>query len=224
MDCEKILFCYRDDKVKKPVAFETGEETKVVAAIPCTRAFLKKELLISRKRIKKDIAKIYETSGAQFLWLDDELCSFLQVEKMELPQILLVDWLSQIPFFHTLIFADNGNAGALEHISQKTDKLAGVCVVCYEKFVEDYEELASILFQREGIVLQIFTYEGLESRADGFREQVILKGRAALLDFEERRSFWDRRLGNEISYYSFLNENRLFLDTFRKNRYNTLTK
>lgn len=224
MDHEKILFCYRDDKVKKPVIFETGEETKVVAALPCTRAFFKKELVISRKRIKKDIAKIYETSGAQFLWLDEELCSFLQIEKMELPEKLLVDWLLQIPFFHTLIFADDGNAMALEHISQKTDKLAGACVVCYEKFLEDYEELASILFQREGIVLQIFTYEELEKRVQNISVQMVLKGRAALLDFEERRSFWDRRLGKEISYYSFLNENRLFLDTFRKNRYNTLTK
>lgn len=224
MDREKILFCYRDDKVKKPVVYETGEATKAVAAIPCTRVFLKKELLISKQRIKKQIAKIYEESGAQFLWLDDELCSFLQIERMELPEKLLVDWLSQIPFFHTLIFADDGNAGALEHISKKTDKLAGVCVVCYEKFIGDYENLSGVLFQREGIVLQIFSYEELEKRTQTFSEQVILKGRAALLDLEERRSFWDRRLGKEISYYSFLNENRLFLDTFRKNRYNTLTK
>lgn len=224
MDCEKILFCYRDDKVKNPVVFETGEEEKAVAAIPCARVFLKRELMISRQRIKKQIAKIYETSEAQFLWLDDELCGFLQMEKMELPKRLLVDWLSKIPFFHTLIFADDSNAGALEHISQNTDKLAGVCVVCYEKFVSDYENVAMSLFQKEGIVLQIFTYEELEKRTQSFGEQVIVKGRAALLDLEERRSFWDRRIGKEISYYSFLNENRLFLDTFRKNRYNTLTK
>ena len=35
MDSEKILFCYRDDKLKKPVLYETTDATKVMAALPC---------------------------------------------------------------------------------------------------------------------------------------------------------------------------------------------
>lgn len=224
MDSEKILFCYRDDKLKKPVIFDTKIETKAVAAIPCSRVFFAKRVLYSPKRVKRWIAESYETVGAQYLWLEEELCRFLEIERMDLPEILIEDWLVGIPFFHTLIFADDDSGRALDYIHTKIDKLVAVCVVCYEKYVPEYEDLATNLFQREGIYLQIFTYEMLEANSRLFREQVILKGRTALLDFEQRRTFWDRRLEKDIGYYSFWNENRLFLDTFKKNSYNTLTK
>ena len=224
MDSEKILFCYREDEEKSPCLLETGESNKVVAAIPCMKTVLGRKVKIRAGKVKKQIARIFEALEAQYLWMDDALCEFLQLEKTDLPEKIIEDWLSKIPFNHTLIFADDGNMRAMEYILKRTEKLAAVSVVCYEKYVSDYENLAMSLFQREGIVLQIFTYEELERRVHSFREHVILKGRAALLDFEDRRSFWNRRLEKEISYYSFLNENRLFLDTFRKNRYNTLTK
>lgn len=224
MDSEKILFCYRDDKIKRPVIFDTVEGNKIVAAIPCSKIFLGKRVSISHKRVKKWIAKCYETAETQYFWLEEELCNFLQMEKMDLPEILIEDWLLEIPFFHTLIFADDDTGRAIEYIHTKTDGLAAVCVVCYEKYVMEYENLATCLFQKEGIVLQIFTYEQLEKKTRSFCEQVILKGRAALLDFDGRRAFWDKRISKDIGYCSFWNEIRLFLDTFKKNSYNTLTK
>ena len=224
MDSEKILFCYRDDKLKKPFVYEATDEMKIVAAVPCVRSFLGKTFFISHKQVKKNIAALYEASGAEYLWLNDALCLFLQMDKMDLPEILYEKWLSDVPFFHTLVFADDKKGRALKHILTKTDKLAAVCIVCYEKNISDYEELATKLFQREGIVLQIFTYEMLEERADVFARDLIIKGRAAVLDFDSRRSFWDKRLQKDMGYYSFWNEIRLFLDTFQKNRYNTLTK
>lgn len=224
MDSEKILFCYRDDKLKKPFVYEAADEMKIVAAVPCDRSFLGKTFPISRKQIKKNIAAIYESSGAGYLWLDDSLCDFLQMDKMDLPEILYEKWLSEVPFFHTLVFADDKVGRAIEHIHAKTDKLAAVCVVCYEKNISEYEELAAKLFQKEGIVLQIFTYEVLEEKRELLVRDLIIKGRVAVLDFDDRRSFWDKRLKKDMGYYSFWNEIRLFLDTFQKNGYNTLTK
>jgi len=55
-------------------------------------------------------------------------------------------------------------------------------------------------------------------------KEVYLKGRSALLDFDDKRGFWAKRIQNEIGYYSFGREIGLFLDTFRKNSYNTLIK
>ncbi len=224
MDSEKILFCYRNDKIKKPIIYESTDGMKIVAAVPCVRSFLGKTFFISHKQVKKNIAALYEASGAEYLWLDDSLCEFLQMEKMDLPEILVEKWLLEIPFFHTLVFADDKKGRVLKHILAKTDKLAAACVIVYEKSMADYEELAAELFRKEGIVLQIFTYERLEERADVFARDLIKKGRCAVLDFNSRRSFWDKRLQKDISYYSFWEEIRLFLDTFQKNRYNTLTK
>lgn len=224
MDSEKILLCYRDDKIKVPAIFDTMQENKVVAAIPCKRRFLGKEYFIKKNRVKCRIAETYETVGAEYLWLDEKLCAYLEMEKMDLPDILLKEWLGKIPFFHTLIFGDDEKGRAGDYIRTKTDRLAAVCVVCYEKNMLEYETLATRLFEAEGIVLQIFSYEALEKNPDLFYKEVIVKGRSALLDLQERRAFWDGRLQKDMGYYSFCNENRLFLDTFKKNRYNTLTK
>lgn len=224
MDSEKILFCYRDDKIKKAAFYETADEMRLVAPMPCVRTLFGKTFSIDQRRIKKNIAAIYEASGAQYLWLDDALCDYLQMDKMDLPEVLLEKWLEEIPFFHTLVFADDKRGRALGYIRAKTDKLASVCVVCYEENVLEYENLAAFLLQKEGMVLQIFTYEMLYAKPKLFANGLILKGRAAVLDFEGKRSFWDKRLLNDMGYYSFWKEIRLFLDTFQKNRYNTLTK
>ena len=224
MDSEKILFCYRDDKIATPCFKETGKENREVVAIPCVKTFWGRKFRISTAKLKKQIASIYEKCGASYLWLDDELCEYLKMEKQDLPDVLIDDWLEKLPFYHTLVFSDDSAMRAYGYLSKKTERLAILGVVCYEVNREAYEALAAELFLKEGIVMQIFTYEELEKNTQIFRNQAVLKGRAAVLDFEERRSFWDRRLGNEIVYHSFLMENRLFLDTFRKNRYNTLTK
>ena len=224
MNSEKILFCYREDKVKKPVIFDAEEDCRVVAAIPCSRSFFGKKFPIRKQQVKRWIAESYEKAGAEYFWLEEELCEYLQMKKMDLPEVLLKNWLERIPFFHTLIFADDEAGRAIDYIPNKTDKLAIACVVCFEKYRVEYENLAIELFQKEGIVLQVLTYGMLEKNVHLFQEQVVVKGRAALLDFDRRRSFWDRRLKKDIGYYSFWNENRLFLDTFKKNRYNTLTK
>ncbi len=224
MDSEKILFCYRDDKIKKTAFYETTDEMLLVAPLPCARTLFGRSFSISPKQIKKNIAGVYEASGAQYLWLDDALCDFLQMDRMYLPEILLEKWLEEIPFFHTLVFADDKRGRALGYIRMKTDRLAAVCIVCYDKNVPEYENLAATLLQKEGIVLQIFTYEMLTACPKLFESELILKGRAAVLDFEGKRSFWDKRLLNDMGYYSFWKEIRLFLDTFQKNRYNTLTK
>ena len=224
MDNEKILFCYRDDETPAPCVKETGRIDRAVVAIPCVKTFLGRKFRISAGKLKKQIASVYEECEAQYLWLDDELCEYLKMDKTDLPDILIDDWLEKIPFYHTLLFADDSAMHAFNYLSKKTERLATLGVVCYETHREAYDTLAVELFLREGIVLQIFSYEELEQNIRIFRNQAVLKGRVALLDFEERRNFWDRRLGNEIAYHSFLMENRLFLDTFRKNRYNTLTK
>lgn len=195
-----------------------------VVAISCVKTIWGRKFRISTAKLKKQIASIYEKCGASYLWLDDELCEYLKMEKQDLPDVLIDDWLEKLPFYHTLVFSDDNAMRAYEYVSKKTERLAILGVVCYEVHREAYEALAAELFLKEGIVLQIFSYEELEKNTQIFRTQAVLKGRAAVLDFEERRSFWDRRLGNEIVYHSFLMENRLFLDTFRKNRYNTLTK
>lgn len=224
MDNEKILFCYRDDKQRKPIVFGSTDDIKTVAAVPCIRRIWKKRISIKQKWLKKDIARLYERSKAGYLWLDDALCDFLGMERMDLPGSLIANWLSKIPFFHTLIFADDEKGSALEYILTKTDKVAAICVVCYENNVSAYEELAKKIFQREGIVLQVFTYEVLGEKLIPFGEKAILKGRSAVLDFDRKRSFWDKRLSDDIGYYSFWHQIRLFLDTFQKNGYNTLTK
>ena len=224
MDNEKILFCYRDDKIKKPIIFDTKDAIKQVAAVPCSRKFLGKTIPVSQNRIKREIAEIYEKTEAGYLWLEDELCEFLKMKKMEYPEMLFERWLAEIPFFHTLIFADDTKGRAIDYILGKTERVAAVCVVCEGERISDYEELAVTLFQREGIILQIFTYEMLEDHSRLFEKELIVKGRAALLDFDEKRSFWDRRLLKDMRYYSFGKEIRLFLDTFQKNGYNTLTK
>ena len=157
-------------------------------------------------------------------FLREGMLDFLQMEKMDLPEVLLEKWLEEIPFFHTLVFADDRRGRALDYICTKTDGLAAVCIVCYEENVLEYENLAAFLMQKEGIVLQIFTYEMLYAKPKLFANGLISKGRAAVLDFEGKRSFWDKRLLNDMGYYSFWKEIRLFLDTFQKNRYNTLTK
>ena len=236
MDSEKILFCYRDDEINRPTVYGPADEMRIVAAIPCCRhwpgkvmpieqrLFGEKLFLQSQRQVKKSIAGIYEKSGAGYLWLDESLCDFLQMEKMDLPEILLEKWLDGIPFFHTLILADDRRGRALEAIYGRMDKLAAVCVVCYEKNISDYEAAAVKLFQNEGIVLQIFTYEMLNGNPEFLWDNLVIKGRAAVLDLDEKYSFWDKRLLRDIGYYSFWKEIRLFLDTFQKNRYNTLTK
>ena len=224
MDSEKILFCYRDDKLKKPVLYETTDATKVMAALPCTRTFWGRKIPKNIRRIKTNIATVYENTGASYLWLDEELCAFLQMEKMDLPQILFENWLLQIPFYHTLILGDDKKLRALDCFRGRTEGLAAVCVICYESNVSEYRYLAEEFLENEGIVLQIFTYEDLENDINYFYKQVRIKGTAAVIDLDDRNRFWDKRLLKDIGYYSFWKEIRLFLDTFRKNGYNTLTK
>lgn len=224
MDSEKILFCYRDDKVKKAMLYQDMTEMGVVAAIPCTRKIFGKNRELRQGVVKKSIATLYEMSEANYLWLEDSLCEFLQMEKMDLPDILRNKWLEKIPFFHTLIFADDEKEHAIRFMEEQSGNLAAVCVICYEKYILDYEELARKLFLKEGLVLQIFTYEKLEERRGLFSQAVLFKGRVALLDFDDRGSFWEKRCLKDMGYYSFWKEMGLFLDTIRKNRYNTLTK
>ena len=224
MDSEKILFCYRDDKLKKPVFYETADENTIMAALPCTKTIWGRKVPRSVKRIKMNIAALYENTGASFLWLDEDLCEFLQLEKMDLPQILFENWLMEVPFYHTLILGDDKKLRALEFFRMRTSGLAAACVVCYEEDVFEYRYLAEELFENEGIVLQIFSYEELENDFKLFCNHVRIKGTAAVIDLDDRSRFWDKRLLKDMRYHSFWKEIRLFLDTFRKNGYNTLTK
>lgn len=224
MDREKIILFYRDDNLKQPILFENQEGYKIVAAIPCQKRFLGKKKGIKTERIKKWIKEIYDESGAYYFWLEDVLCEYLGMDKMSLPDGVVNEWLDKIPFFHTLIYADNETARAKEYIQTRLKKVATICVVCYEDKRSEYEKLEMDFCEKEGIVLQIFTYQELSQNVAYFQNQVILKGRAAVLDFEDRRSFWDKRLEKGMGYYSVVNENRLFLDTFKKNRYNTVIK
>ncbi len=224
MDSEKILFCYRDDSIKKATLYCTEDVARHMAAIPCCRKLWGKDFLISQRKVKKSIAEIYENSGAGYLWMEEDLCEFLQMEKMDLPDVLWEKWLYGIPSFHTLIFADDTKGRAIRFLEEMTQNLAAVCVICYNEFVPEYEELSHRLFLKEGIVLQVLTYEMLAQRQNAFEQEVLFKGRVAVLDFADKRSFWDKRLLKDMGYYSFWKEMRLFLDTFRKNRYNTLTK
>lgn len=224
MDSEKILFCYRDDSIKKAVLFYTKDSGSLMAAIPCYRRFVGKNYAMRPAKVKKSIAEIYEKSGAGYLWLEEDLCDFLQMERMDFPDILVEKWLEDIPFFHTLVFADDKKGRAMHFLEERVNNLAAVCVVCFEGYAPEYEELAERLFFKEGIVLQVLTYEMLEKRQNVFEQEGLFKGRVAVLDFADKRSFWDKRLLKDMGYYSFWKEMRLFLDTFRKNRYNTLTK
>lgn len=224
MDNEKILLCYRDDKEKKPKSLNADERQRVAAAIPCVKTIWKFSIKISKKKIKKQIRDIYEKNNAGYLWLDTALCRYLKIKTMPLPHILMEKWVLKVPFFHTLIFGDDKEMNAFEYISKRTDKLASLIIVCYDEFYDNYEKLAAELFQTEGIILQILTYEELKRNKIALKERMVIKGRTAVLDFEERRSFWRGQVENTTTYYSFLLDNRLFLDTCRKNRYNTLTK
>lgn len=224
MDSEKILFCYREDKLRKPYVFDCINDNRIVTAIPCQRKIGSRQYQVPIKKINKWIREIYQTHSMQTLWMDEALCRYLNMEKMDWPDSLIKGWLSKIPFFHTLILADNQSAVVLDVMDEITERLAALLVVCYENNLMHYEKKASDLYQREGIVLQIFTYEQLQKDREDFLNRLVLKGRVALLDFEDRRVFWEKRLKKDIGYYSFDAWNRLFLDTFRKNSYNTLTK
>lgn len=223
MDSEKILFCYREDKVKKPWISEIGAG-KMLAFVPCVQKFAFREYPIRIKKVKNQIQKIYHTTGADSLWLDDKLCDYLHMEPMEWPESFLYDWLMKIPDFHTLIFADNPSGLAKKAISLKTEKLAAAAVICYEENLSVYEETAADLYREEGLVLQICTYEELRKSKENISDRIVTKGRVAVLDLNGGRSFWDKRLSKDMGYYSFEDWNRLFLDTCRKNSYNTLTK
>lgn len=224
MDSEKILFCYRDDEVKKATLYSDITDMGTVAAIPCSRKIFGKNRELRQGVVKNNIAMLYEMSNANYLWLENSLCEFLQMEKMDLPDILRNKWLNGIPFFHTLIFADDAKEHAIRSIEEQSENLAAVCVICYEKYVLDYEEMARKLFLKEGLVLQIFTYEKLEEYPELFEKEMLCKGRVALLDFDDRDSFWEKRRLKDMGYYSFWKEMGLFLDTIRKKRYNALTK
>lgn len=223
MDSEKILFCYREDKVKKPWISEIGAG-KMLAFVPCVQKFALREYPIRIKKVKNQIQKIYHTTGAEGLWLDDKLCDYLHMESMEWPESLLYDWLMKIPDFHTLVFADNPSGLANKVMPLKIEKLAAAAVIGYEENLSVYEETAADLYREEGLVLQIYTYEELRKSKENILDRIVTKGRVALLDLNGGRSFWDKRLSKDMGYYSFEDWNRLFLDTCRKNSYNTLTK
>ena len=218
MDSRNVIFFLRDDEIKDIVLYDAFENTGYVAMVPCRKK------RFGKNKVKKKIIKLFEKTDAKDSWLDDALCEFFQMEKMDFPEGLWSSWLSEIPFFHTLIFADDKKARALDYIAEKSCDLAAVCVVCYEQYFMDYEFFARSLFESEGLVLQIFTYEEIEKQKDLFFKEVSLKGRATVLDFDNKNVFWEKRLKKEIAYYSFHREMGLFLDTFRKKGYNTLTK
>lgn len=224
MDSRNVIFFLRDDEIKDVVLCQGTEDRGGVAAVPCRVKRLGRYFKFRPGKVKQKIVSLYEKSGAEYLWLDEALCEFLHMESMDFPDILRHNWLMEIPTFHTLIFADDINANALNFIEKKSHALAAVCVVCHKKNLMDYEFLAQSLFMNEGLVLQIFTYEEIEKQKDLFLKEVYLKGRSALLDFDDKRGFWAKRIQNEIGYYSFGREIGLFLDTFRKNSYNTLIK
>lgn len=224
MDCEKILLCYRDDGISKAMVFDDADDMRIVAAIPCAGKVFGKKHLKSLGKVKKSIAELYETSGAEYLWLEDNLCEYLHMEKMDLPDFLVEKWLGKIPFYHTLIFADDEKGRALRFIENMAENSAAVCVVCETKYVPAYEELAENLFLKEGILLQVLTYEMFTFGTKTLEREILCKGRTAVLDFADKGFFWDKRLLKDMGYYSFWKEMRLFLDTFQKNRYNTLTK
>ncbi len=224
MDSEKIILFYRDDNLKKPILLEKENEKKVVAAIPCEKLLFRKKRALKKERIEKWIRQMYEESGATHFWLDDSLCDYLKMETMDLPNSIIKDWLYRLPFFHTIIYADNLSGQVTDFVKERTDKVATVCIVCYEKNYAEYENMEQYFYEKEGLVLQLVTYEELEKNVTLFQRQVVVKGRCVVLDFEDRRMFWDKRLRKDMAYYSVVKENRLFLDTFKKNRYNTLTK
>ena len=99
--------------------------------------------------------------------------------------------------YHTLILADDMAGNAADLIFQKTEKLAMVVVLIFDRNREVYENF----------------FDGL-----------VVKGRTALLDLTDGKEFLIKGLPKTIDYYSFEDRNRLFLDTCRKNSYNTLTK
>ena len=224
MDSRNVIFCLRDDEIKDIVVYDSPKNMGSVAAVPCSKKRFGRNFNLSQNKVKQKLITLYENTGAEYLWLDEALCEFLNMEKMDFPESLWRSWLLEIPSFHTLIFADDLKANALNFIEEKSHHLAAVCVVCYEQYFMDYEFFARNLFESEGLVLQIFTYEEIEKQNDLFIKEVYLKGRAALLDFDGKSVFWEKRLQNEIGYYSFRREMGLFLDTFRKKRYNTLIK
>lgn len=224
MDSEKIILFYRDDNLKKPILFDNSGYSKMVAAIPCEKLLFGKKRRVKKERIKKWMKELYETSDATYFWIDDSLCEYLEVTKMDLPDCIIRDWLNCIPSFHTLIYADNRSKQVTNFVKERMDKVATICIICYEENYEEYARQEQYFYEKEGIVLQLFTYEELEKNVALFKRQTVVKGRGVVLDFEDRRMFWDKRLLNDIAYYSVVKENRLFLDTFKKNRYNTLTK
>lgn len=224
MDSEKILFCYRDDKVKSIVLFQTPKEKRMVAAVPLVKKFAGKERLIKKAKVKKAIEMSYAKAGAERLWLDEELCDYLEMDKMEWPRSLLLEWFMGICDYHTIIFADDMAGNAAELIFQKTEKLAMVVVLVFESNLEVYENIALDLYQKEGLVLQILVYEKLKKGLGNFFDGLVVKGRTALLDLTDGKDFLIKGLPKTIDYYSFEDRNRLFLDTCRKNSYNTLTK
>ncbi len=219
-----MIIFYRDDEVKKPLFFEKEYFGIMAAAIPCEKVFLKRKWEIKKERIIQWIKEIYEKSGAYEFLLDDALCEYLEMEKCPVPDMMVQNWLEQVPSFHTLIFADDCHARAGKFLEEKVAYLANACVVCYEENRDLYEQWEQELFEKEGIVLQIITYQELEANVRHFERFAVLKGRTAVLDFEDRRSFWAKRVKKDTGYYSLIGEYRLFLDTFQKNRYNTLTK
>ena len=224
MESEKILLCYRDDTIRKTVLLQGTDNMRIVAAIPCVRTIFGRNCPRGSGKLKKLIAELYENSGAQYLWLEDCLCEFLQMDKMDLPDFLVEKWLERIPYFHTIIFADDDKGRAIRFIEEKAEGLAAACVVCYEEFLAEYEELANRLFLKEGLVLQILTYHMLKQSPKNLEREMRCKGRTAVLDFGDGYFSWDKGLLKDMGYYSFWKEMRLFLDTFQKNRYNTLTK
>ena len=218
MDSRDVIFFLRDDEIKDIVLYEVSENIGKVAVVSCGKKRFGRYFKFSQSKVKQKIVTLYEKNDAEYLWLDKALCDFLHMEKMDFPEVLWRNWVSEIPSFHTLIFADDKKAHALDFIEEKSRNLAAVCVVCYEQYFMDYEFLARGLFEREGLVLQIFTYEEIKRQTDLFFKEVYLKGRSALLDFDNKSELWEKRIQNEIGYYSFHREMGLFLDTFRKNR------
>ena len=224
MDSEKILFCYRDDKAKRIVVFQTPKEKRMMAAVPCVKRFAGKERPIKKTKLKKAIEKAYMEAGTERLWLNEELCDYLEMDKMEWPRSLLMEWFMGICDYHTLILADDMAGNAADLIFQKTEKLAMVVVLIFDRNREVYENIALDLYQKEGLVLQIFIYEKLKRGLENFFDGLVVKGRTALLDLKDGKDFLIKELPKTIDYYSFEDRNRLFLDTCRKNSYNTLTK
>lgn len=220
MNDETILFCEKNENIKKAILYQNEESQHWVAFIPCPKHMGTKG---KKKRIKT-ICRFYKKSGATHLWMTEDLCAELGVENLEMPAFYLEQWFDEIPFYPTRIYADDEKGIVQNYLLKRTDKVAVLVVICYKEYVNAYEQMAEKLYEREGLILQILTYDRIRKSSGTFSGLFVQKGNAVILDFHKGYMLKNMNFSEPTDYYSFWKDVRLFLDTFQKNRYNTLTK